>query len=216
MSEEKEGFWKRVAKKILVKTAVYAVIAIILWLMISKLVSVVAPDVTTTDNERIDSTEVVVKNIETSRQWVFLKIPVEEVVSREKGLIWKDNLTKKFKGQIELGLDLRMMLPGWAKYKPGDFSHIELNMPPIEILNNEFLDEAASQTLIDEGSWSLEEKKLMKEEAIEKMSQQALSLHNVEAAEALARRELTEKFLKLGYKDVKVNISRIYDYDEGK
>lgn len=216
MSKDKDSFWKGLVRQILVKVIVYAIIAIVVWILVRKFISVAAPEVTTDDNERIDSTEVVVKRIETSRQWTFLKIPVEEVVSREKGLIWKDNITKKFKGQIELGLDLRMMLPGWAVYQTGDFSKIELNMPPIEILNTDFLDEAASQTLIDEGSWELDDKKSMKEEAIQKMRSQALSLHNIEAAEAMARRELTETFKKLGYKDVIVNITRTYDYYEGK
>lgn len=147
----------------------------------------------------IEETAIDITSVKEIAQWEFLTIQREEFVS-------KDENTKKlaciYNGTIRLGLDMRHAKKDWAKCHQ-DTALLEL--PSIEILDRDFIDETATRTFHSEGNVTSLRDPLYYD-AKELMRRNALTAENITTAEQMAKDQFTRLFKSLGFRHVEITL----------
>ena len=93
-----------------------------------------------------------IKSIEAIGQWEFLSISDEELIDTvRKGLISDDELVRIYYGTLRLGIDMREVGTEWLSAE-GDT--IICTLPPIRLLDRNFIDEAKTRSFFEEGKWT--------------------------------------------------------------
>ena len=93
-----------------------------------------------------------IKSIEAIGQWEFLSISDEELIDTvRKGLISDDELVRIYYGTLRLGINMREVGTEWLSAE-GDT--IVCTLPPIRLLDRNFIDEAKTRSFFEEGKWT--------------------------------------------------------------
>ena len=150
-------------------------------------------------NKGIEITPNVLTEIKKIGQWEFLSISDEEMVDTvRKGFFTDDELIRIYYGTLRLGIDFSQCEGEWIRT---DGDSIILDLPPVKLLDEDFLDEARTQPFIESGKWTNADRQAMAERAKAIMRQRCLTPENMERAQKNADRQLRE-FLK------KINVER--------
>ena len=150
-------------------------------------------------NKGIEITPNVLTEIKKIGQWEFLSISDEEMVDTvRKGFFTDDELIRIYYGTLRLGIDFSQCEGEWIRT---DGDSIILDLPPVKLLDEDFLDEARTQPFIESGKWTNADRQAMAERAKAIMRQRCLTPENMERAQRNADRQLRE-FLK------KINVER--------
>ena len=150
-------------------------------------------------NKGIEITPNVLTEIKKIGQWEFLSISDEEMVDTvRKGFFTDDELIRIYYGTLRLGIDFSQCEGEWICT---DGDSIILDLPPVKLLDEDFLDEARTQPFIESGKWTNADRQAMAERAKAIMRQRCLTPENMERAQKNADRQLRE-FLK------KINVER--------
>ena len=147
-----------------------------------------------------------IKAVRQIGQWEFLSVQTEELVERhESRLLGEKHLVRIYYGTVRLGMDTADFSDDWFAAK-GDTA--VLTLPPIEILNEDFIDEARTLTFYEEGTFDATTKQAMYAEAAAAMKARALSAHNLKQAKAAAHRHFKALFQAFGFKAVEFKLTR--------
>ena len=93
-----------------------------------------------------------VRSIEAIGQWEFLAVSDEELVDTiRKGFFSDDQLTRIYYGTLRLGVDMSRVQKGWVTMR-GDT--IVCTLPPVQLLDKNFIDEARTRSFYESGKWS--------------------------------------------------------------
>lgn len=115
-----------------------------------------------------------VKSIEAIGQWEFLSINDEELVDTTRhGFFGDDHLVRIYYGTLRLGIDMRDVKEGWLK---ADKDSITCTLPDIKLLDNNFIDEAKTQSFYEDGKWTGKDRQAMYYRAYDNMSADASPL----------------------------------------
>lgn len=143
-----------------------------------------------------------VRSIKAIGQWEFLSISDEELVDTvRKGFFKDEELARIYYGTMRLGIDLKDAGEGWIQPQ-GD--SIVCTLPPIKLLDHNFIDEAKTQSFFESGSWTGKDRQDMYERAYQAMKQRGLQKSNITRAEENAMAQFTQLFQAMGIKQVKV------------
>lgn len=144
-----------------------------------------------------------IKAVRQIGQWEFLSVQSEELVERhESRLLGEKHLVRIYYGTVRLGMDTADFSDEWFAAK-GDTA--VLTLPPIGILNEDFIDEARTLTFYEDGTFDATTKQAMYAEAAAAMKARALSAHNIRQAQAAAQRHFKALFQAFGFKTVLYN-----------
>ena len=95
-----------------------------------------------------------VESIEAIGQWEFLAINDEELVDTTRhGFFGDDQLVRIYYGTLRLGIDMKDVKEGWIQTNE-DKDSIVCTLPPIRLLDNNFIDEAKTKSFFEEGKWT--------------------------------------------------------------
>ena len=83
---------------------------------------------------------------------------------------------------------------------------VSVLLPPVKLLDENFIDEARTQSFFETGSWSEADRAALLQKAKRQMKQRCLSQSNLQSARANATARTTQIFRALGYKSVTVRI----------
>lgn len=115
-----------------------------------------------------------VKSIEAIGQWEFLSINDEELVDTTRhGFFGDDHLVRIYYGTLRLGIDMRDVKEGWLK---ADKDSITCTLPDIKLLDNNFIDEAKTQSFYEDGKWTGKDRQAMYYRAYDNMKRRCLTL----------------------------------------
>lgn len=115
------------------------------WLTKDNEVSVVQEDKTTLSPTQIES-------IENIGQWEFLSVSDEELIDTIRRGFWGDDqLVRIYYGTLRLGIDMKDVKKGWLQASQDS---IVCTLPPIKLLDHNFIDEAKTKSFFEEGKWS--------------------------------------------------------------
>lgn len=143
-------------------------------------------------------------------EWEFLSIHDEEILDTvaEVKRIWplpagKKRLARIYKGTLRLGFDLKKdVTPGWIE-EHGDT--VRVTLPPIRLLDERFIDEAASEPLYEEGKWTHVDRQALTRQAVRKMKRVCLTPDNLEKANQSAVTRMEQLLRTLGFTHITVN-----------
>jgi len=164
-----------------------------------------APSATLTieHSDRIDRTPQTVVAIREIGQWEFLSIADEELIdTTRRGFFSDDHLARIYYGTLRLGCDLQQLADD-AVSVSGD--SIRLLFPPITLLDQNFIDEAASRSFHESGKWKPADREALYRRAQQRMKSRALTQQNLRSAEDNGREQVTKMLTAMGFKNVEVS-----------
>lgn len=153
-------------------------------------------------DNKIDITPEVIQSIKSIGEWEFLSIADEEMVDTiRKGIFTDDHLVRIYYGQLSIGVNMRKVGPRWIE-ATGD--SVTVTLPKVELLDNDFIDEARTKSFYESGKWSAADREAMYRRAYHLMKRNCLNAKNIRAAEINAETQMTNIMKGLGFRAVTV------------
>ena len=153
-------------------------------------------------NEKIDITPLQIRSIEQIGEWSFLEINDEELVDTVRhGFFSDDKLVRIYYGTLRLGINLKEAHEGWLAFEGDTLCAV---LPPIRLLDNNFIDEARTRSFIESGKWTHQDRKAMYDRAARMMRQRCLTRANYQIARSNAKAQFEQMLRSMGYDKVKV------------
>ncbi len=147
-----------------------------------------------------------VKSIEAIGQWEFLSVSDEELVDTvRRGFFGDKQLVRIYYGTLRLGIDMHDVQEGWLKAE-GD--SIVCTLPPVKLLDRNFIDEARTRSFFEEGTWTGQDRQDMYDRAYRAMTARCLSRQNIATATQNAIILFEELFRAMGYDNVRVTVGQ--------
>ena len=145
-----------------------------------------------------------VENIEAIGQWEFLAINDEELVDTvRRGFFGDDQLVRIYYGTLRLGIDMKDVKEGWMKVDEEKDS-ITCTLPPIRLLDNNFIDEARTKSFFEEGKWTGADRQAMYDRAYAMMKKRCITPVNTQTAQRNAKQQFREMLKAMGFNNVKI------------
>lgn len=150
-----------------------------------------------------------IEKIKDIGEWEFLSITSEDIVDTTAVVKrpWplpdsKKRLVRIYKGTLRLGFDLKTdTREGWIAER-GDT--VDVKLPPVRLLDDRFIDEAATRPLIEEGDWTHEDRERLYSKAVRKMKREYLSPENIHRVETSALEQMESLLRSLGFQQVNI------------
>ena len=193
---------KRIRNTLLLSLILLVVICVlILFLTLHK-----QPIVSVGTNGNTVSTPMEVENVKSIGQWEFLTLSDEEIVDTVRhGLFGDNELSRIYYGTLRLGSDLGKAGDDFVR---ANNDSVVVTLPEIILLDNQFIDEARTRPLIEDGKWTEADRAALTRKAEKMMRKRCLTKENFQKASANARIQVTALFHAMGYKYVEVNIGK--------
>ena len=153
-------------------------------------------------DDTIDATPTQIQSIKAIGEWEFLSINLEELTDTvRKGFFSDDELARIYYGTLRLGINMHQVEPGWLTAE-GD--SVSLLLPPVALLDRDFIDEARTKPFFETGTWKPEDREALYRQARERMLQHGLTKENLTAAEDNAREQITSLMRAMGFRKVTI------------
>lgn len=157
-------------------------------------------------NKAIDVTPEQIQAIRAIGEWEFLAVSTEEMVDTVRhGILRDDRLVRIYNGTLRLGINLHSAKPGWIKTS-GDT--VIVTLPPITLLDQDFINEAQSRSFYESGSITAEDSEDLYQRAYNKMKAKGLTESNIRSAEANADAQFRNMMRSMGFNNVIVRFER--------
>ena len=158
-----------------------------------------------TDNE-IDITPTQIQSIKAIGEWEFLSVSAEELVdTTRKRILMDDELARIYYGTLRLGVNMNQTRPKWIETN-GD--SVTVTLPPIGLLDKDFIDEARTKSFYESGTWSSADREALYKKAYRMMTRHCLTKENLQAAETNGKEQFRNMMLAMGYKHVIINFEK--------
>ena len=181
--------------------AVIAIVAAVFWMG----GTLRRTSITIESEKKIDITPEQIRSIKAIGEWEFLSINDEELVdTTRKGLFRNDHLVRIYYGTMRLGFDLKDAKEDWIKAS-GDT--VEVTLPPIRLLDSDFIDEAKTRSFYESGRWSAADREKMYRKAKAMMLRNGLTQTNIRSAENNADAQFRNMFRAMGFENVVIRFS---------
>ena len=198
---KKNNISNEIAKRILAFITIIAIVALVIVLTWKFSNSTLEIGV---DNEKIEYSPTQITSMIDIGQWEFLTIDLEEIADttayRKFG---SDNeLVRIYYGRMRLGVDLQKAKKDWVQMR-GDT--VDVTLPPVGLLDNNFIDEARTKAFFEIGSWDQASRNSLYYQARRKMLARGLTTNNLEMARENAVNQFLQLFHSLGFEHVDVH-----------
>lgn len=167
------------------------------WLNKDNMVSVTTEEQTTLSPTQVES-------IEAIGEWEFLAISNEELVDTvRRGFFGDDQLVRIYYGTLRLGINMKDVKEGWIQANAGKDS-IVCTLPPIRLLDNNFIDEARTRSFFEEGKWTGADRQALYDRAYAQMKKRCFTPANIRIAQRNARQQFRDMFKAMGFPNARV------------
>jgi hypothetical protein len=188
-------------KILMIRTVLAAVIVILVAIVVWRLATA-RTEIHYAQEGRMEITPVQIEKIKSIGQWEFLSISDEEIADTIRhGFFGDDELSRIYYGTLRLGIDFSEAPEGWIKM---DDDTVMVTMPPVKLLDDKFVDEAATKSFIEDGKWSEADRAALTAKAEAAMRRRCLTKQNYNKAKENGKKQLTQLINALGFKYVKV------------
>lgn len=143
------------------------------------------------------------RSIERIGKWEFLSIEDEEIVDtvRQRLLLPDQHLVRIYRGTLSLGIDLSQAQQEWVRMQSDT---VVVTLPPVTLLNPQFIDEASTRTFHETGTWNAQAREQMYQKARRMMMDRCLSEENLRMAQETGKAHMKAVFRNLGFENVVV------------
>jgi len=157
-------------------------------------------------DQTINITPEQIRSIEAIGQWEFLSVSDEELIDTVRhGFFGDDQLVRIYYGTLRLGIDLHEAAPGWIRQ---DGDTVRVTLPPVGLLDNDFIDEARTRSFFESGKWNARDRQAMYDRAYKAMKRRCLSEDNLQTAEDNAKEQFSHLIESMGFKAVSIQVER--------
>lgn len=190
---------------LLIKALLIVVLVVVVVLVARHYINKVSSTSTMTEvvkDEKIDITPSQIRSIEQIGEWSFLEINDEELVDTIRhGFFSDDELVRIYYGTLRLGINLKEAHEGWLAMQNDTLCAI---LPPVRLLDNNFIDETRTRSFIETGKWTHHDRKAMYNRAVQRMRRRCLTKKNYQSARDNARVQFEQMLRSMGYDKVRV------------
>lgn len=177
--------------------AAVVVVAVLAWWLVRGIKS---SSLSFEKNELIDLTPQQIEAIKSIGEWEFLSVSDEVLVDTvRKGFFSDDHLARIYYGTLRLGVNFKQLKDNWIEAK-GD--SVSLSLPPVYLLDSDFIDEARTRSFYESGKWSQSDREDMYKRAAAQMRQHALTASNIESAKMNGERQIRAMMQSFGFKHI--------------
>lgn len=149
---------------------------------------------------RIELTPTQITAMKAIGEWEFLAISDEEMVDTvRRGLFSNDELVRIYYGTLRLGINMHKVQPRWIEQRADS---LLVTLPPVELLDTDFIDEARTQSFYESGSWSTADMEALYRRAYSAMLSRCMSPQNIRSAEDNALTQFHQLMKSMGYNNV--------------
>lgn len=135
-------------------------------------------------------------------EWEFMAINDEELIDTvRRGFFGDDELTRIYYGTLRLGINMQETKDGWI-YVEGDT--IVATLPPIRLLDENFIDEARTKTFFEKGKWNQQTRAVLYEKAKRQMLRRCMTKSNIQSAEQNASSQFYQILQSMGFEYIKI------------
>ena len=157
-------------------------------------------------DRRIDITPAQIQSIKDIGQWEFLSIADEELVDTiDRGFFRDKELVRIYYGTLRLGIDMGKINEKWITVTD---SVVNVTLPPIELLDRNFIDEAQTRSFFESGTWKPDAREALYRKAYSKMLARCFTPENIDIAEKNAKVQLAQFMKALGFNNTIINIEK--------
>lgn len=179
--------------------AALAVGAALAWLVSSIRRSEVSVEV----DQRINVTPQQIASIKDIGEWEFLSVACEELADTvRRGFFTDDHLVRIYYGTLRLGINMHQVEPGWIVAR-GD--SIVVQLPPVGLLDRDFIDEARTKSFYESGHWSGADREALYRKAYRQMTVHGLTPQNLETARQNGEAQFQKMMKAMGYQKVTIS-----------
>lgn len=188
----------------LVVIAVVAVLlvagaAFVYWLLGSNNASVAT-------KEHVELSPTQIERIKAIGQWEFLTVSDEELVDTVRhGFFGDDELVRIYTGTLRLGIDMADVEEDWIRT---DGDTLRVMLPPVRLLDANFIDEASARSFYESGRWTQADRKALARKARQKMLTRCLTPQNIASAEQNAAAQFHQMLRAMGFPYVSIRFRR--------
>jgi hypothetical protein len=160
---------------------------------------------TISKDDKISLSPTQITAIEQIGEWEFLSVNTEELIDTVKhGFFGDSELVRIYYGTLRLGLNLHELGPHWLS-EDGDT--LRCTLPQVKLLDQDFIDEARTQSFYESGSWSDADRETLYNRAYERMKARCLTAANIATAQVNAQEQFTRLLNSMGHEKVKIDFS---------
>lgn len=192
-------------RALLIKALLIVVLVVVVVLVARHYINKVSSTSTMTEvvkDEKIDITPSQIRSIEQIGEWSFLEINDEELIDTIRhGFFSDDELVRIYYGTLRLGINLKEAHEGWLAMQNDTLCAI---LPPVRLLDNNFIDETRTRSFIETGKWTHHDRKAMYNRAVQRMRRRCLTKKNFQSARDNARVQFEQMLRSMGYDKVRV------------
>lgn len=192
-------------RALLIKALLIVVLVVVVVLVARHYINKVSSTSTMTEvvkDEKIDITPSQIRSIEQIGEWSFLEINDEELIDTIRhGFFSDDELVRIYYGTLRLGINLKEAHEGWLAMQNDTLCAI---LPPVRLLDNNFIDETRTRSFIETGKWTHHDRKAMYNRAMQRMRRRCLTKKNYQSARDNARVQFEQMLRSMGYDKVRV------------
>lgn len=153
-------------------------------------------------DQTIDITPEQIKSIKAIGEWEFLSISDEEMVDTiRKGIFSDDHLVRIYYGTMRLGINLKQVETGWIVAR-GDT--ISVTLPPIGLLDRDFIDEARTKSFYESGSWEAKDREALLKRAYHRMLRRGLTPQNLQSARENGDAQVRQVLRSMGFQKISI------------
>ena len=157
-------------------------------------------------DRRIDVTPAQIQSIKDIGQWEFLSIADEELVDTiDRGFFRDKELVRIYYGTLRLGIDMGKINEKWITVTD---SVVNVTLPPIELLDRNFIDEAQTRSFFESGTWKPDAREALYRKAYSKMLARCFTPENIDIAEKNAKVQFAQFMKALGFNNTIINIEK--------
>lgn len=192
-------------RALLIKALLIVVLVVVVVLVARHYINKVSSTSTMTEvvkDEKIDITPSQIRSIEQIGEWSFLEINDEELIDTVRHSFFSDDeLVRIYYGTLRLGINLKEAHEGWLAMQNDTLCAI---LPPVRLLDNNFIDETRTRSFIETGKWTHHDRKAMYNRAVQRMRRRCLTKKNYQSARDNARVQFEQMLRSMGYDKVRV------------
>ena len=158
------------------------------------------------ENKKIDLTPTMIKSIEDIGEWEFLQVNDEELTDTTRhGFFGDDELTRIYYGTLRLGINLHEAKKDWIMV---DNDTIKATLPPIKLLDTDFIDEARTKPFSESGTWTDKDRKILYDKAYNAMKTRCMTTDNINKAKENATKQFSKMLHSMGFENVKIQFGK--------
>ena len=155
---------------------------------------------------RIDLTPEQIQSIRDIGQWEFLAVSDEELIDTvRRGIFSDDRIARIYYGTMRVGVDMAKVSAGWLTTQ-GDT--VVLTLPPVGLLDYQFIDEARTVAFYESGRWTAKDREAMYQRARRRMLAHGLSPQNLRSAEDNADAQFRQFLHAMGFQNVIIRFEK--------